>query len=276
MSVLREHLVSLLFPRCCPVCGQIVLPEGALICPGCMSKLHFIRQPSCKKCGTELISDRAEYCPDCLRRQRSFESGVALIRYDAVAKKSMAAVKYKNRREYLDFYAEAIARRYAYFFTRYSNAVLVPVPVHPARLRSRGFNQAGELAVRLGRLTGLKVNETLLLRTKKTAPQKELGPDERLRNLRHAFEVAEEYRSEPVRDKTFIRNLAERAAGTPSVPEDPGKVLRTADTALKLPLTVILIDDIYTTGSTIEACTRVLKAAGVRQVYFVSICIGGS
>lgn len=212
-----------------------MLPEGALICPGCMAKLHFIRQPSCKKCGTELIADRAEYCPDCLRRQRSFEYGIALIRYDAVAQKSMAAVKYKNRREYLDFYAEAIARRYGYFFERHKEAVLVPVPVHPARLRSRGFNQAGELAVRLGRLTGLSVNEALLVRTRKTAPQKDLGPDERLRNLRHAFAVTAE-----------------------------------------APPTVILTDDIYTTGSTIEACTRVLKASGACQVYFVSICIGGS
>lgn len=208
-----------------------------------MPKLHFIQQPSCKKCGTELISDRAEYCPDCLRRQRSFESGVALIRYDTVAQKSIAAVKYKNRREYLDFYAEAIARRYGYFFKCHKDAVLVPVPVHPARLRSRGFNQAGELAVRLGRLTGLLVNERLLVRTKKTAPQKELGPDERLRNLRHAFAVTAEFRQEPA--------------------------------VAKLPQTVILADDIYTTGSTIEACARVLKAAGVRQVYFVSICIGG-
>ncbi|WP_347561557.1 double zinc ribbon domain-containing protein [Clostridium sp. OF09-36] len=74
---LKENLLQLLFPRRCPVCGQIVLPEGALICAGCVQKLHFIRQPSCKKCGTELISDREEYCPDCKRRHRSFESGVA-------------------------------------------------------------------------------------------------------------------------------------------------------------------------------------------------------
>ena len=210
-------------------------------------------------CGAELISDRAEYCPDCQRRQRRFESGVALIRYDTVAQKSMAAVKYKNRREYLDFYAVAIARRYGYFFKHRKDAVLVPVPVHPARLRSRGFNQAGELAVRLGRLTGLLVNERLLVRTRKTAPQKELGPDERLRNLRHAFAVAAEFRWEPAPGKPDSRNLPGWAAGT----------------APELPQTVILIDDIYTTGSTIEACTRVLKAAGVRQVYFVSICIGG-
>ena len=119
----------------------------------------------------------------------------------------MAAVKYKNRREYLDFYAEAIARRYGYFFKHRKDAVLVPVPVHPARLRSRGFNQAGELAVRLGRLTGLLVNERLLVRTRKTAPQKELGPDERLRNLRHAFAVAAEFRWEPAPGKPDSRNL---------------------------------------------------------------------
>lgn len=244
----------MLFPRRCPVCGQIVLPEGALICPGCMAKLHFIRQPSCKKCGTELIADRAEYCPDCLRRQRSFEYGIALIRYDTVAQKSMAAVKYKNRREYLDFYAEAIARRYGYFFELHKEAVLVPVPVHPARLRSRGFNQAGELAVRLGRLTGLSVNEALLVRTRKTAPQKDLGPDERLRNLRHAFAVT-------AQSGTLAGNWTQRTV---------------QGVVLCIPDTVVLVDDIYTTGSTIESCTRILKEVGVREVYFVSICIGGS
>ncbi|WP_347560899.1 ComF family protein [Clostridium sp. OM02-18AC] len=258
---LQENLLQLLFPRRCPVCGQIVLPEGALICAGCVRKLHFIRQPSCKKCGAELISDREEYCPECKRHQRSFESGVALIRYNDAAQKSMAAIKYKNRREYLDFYAEAIVRRYGYFFARHKDAVLVPVPVHPARLRSRGFNQAGELAVRLGRLSGLSVNETMLVRTRKTAPQKELGPEERLRNLRKAFAVREG-RSSGLLQKLVIRSSAVRQ-------------LSDWHSCTALPATVILVDDIYTTGSTIEACTRVLKEAGVRQVYFVSICIGG-
>ena len=264
---LKENLLQLLFPRRCPVCGQIVLPEGALICAGCVQKLHFIRQPSCKKCGAELISDREEYCPECKRHQRSFESGVALIRYNDAAQKSMAAVKYKNRREYLDFYAEAIVRRYGYFFARHKDAVLVPVPVHPARLRSRGFNQAGELAVRLGRLSGLPVNETMLVRTRKTAPQKELGPEERLRNLRKAFAVRESGTAD------FRQRLAVQGRFRWKLPDRQTSAPQPCGTAL--PATVILVDDIYTTGSTIEACTRVLKEAGVRQVYFVSICIGG-
>ena len=235
MNYIIETILDLLFPRRCPVCGQIIMPKGNLICPGCIRKLSWVRGPVCKCCGKEIISETAEYCSDCAIHPRSFSNGMALLNYNEISAPSLAKIKYHNHREYLDFYAEAIIRRYGNFFARHKEAVLVAVPVHPVRLRSRGFNQAGELAVRLGRLSGLSVNETILIRTRKTAPQKELGPEERLRNLRKAFAV---------RKST-------------------------------LPATVILIDDIYTTGSTIEACTRVLKEAGVREVYFVSICIGG-
>ena len=222
----------MLFPRRCPVCGQIVLPEGALICPGCMAKLHFIRQPSCKKCGTELIADRAEYCPDCLRRQRSFEYGIALIRYDAVAQKSMAAVKYKNRREYLDFYAEAAYRKYAARIARLSPDLIIPVPVHKSRMKKRGFNQAEEFGKRLSHYLEIPMNSSLLIRSKKTVPQKDLGPALRLKNLEQAFSC----RKLPYRMKK-----------------------------------VLLIDDIYTTGSTAEACSRALKKAGAEQVFLLVI-----
>ena len=222
----------MLFPRRCPVCGQIVLPEGALICPGCMAKLHFIRQPSCKKCGTELIADRAEYCPDCLRRQRSFEYGIALIRYDAVAQKSMAAVKYKNRREYLDFYAEAAYRKYAARIARLSPDLIIPVPVHKSRMKKRGFNQAEEFGKRLSHYLEIPMNSSLLIRSKKTVPQKDLGLALRLKNLEQAFSC----RKLPYRMKK-----------------------------------VLLIDDIYTTGSTAEACSRALKKAGAEQVFLLVI-----
>lgn len=235
-----KSVINLLYPRRCPVCGDIVSPEKILIHPSCISKLSPIKSPSCKKCGKEVIGERTEYCYDCSRHTRTFDWGMALLQYNEAAKHSMAAVKYKNRREYLDFYAAAIDSRFRKNILRLQAAALVPVPIHPSRRRQRGYNQAEELAARLSMFWGIPMDAGLLVRSKKTAPQRELNPAERLKNLQEAFTVN-----------------TERLGGRMGIPGS-----------------VVLIDDIYTTGSTIEACTRALKAAGVQRVYFVVICIG--
>lgn len=241
-DILRP-VINLLFPRRCPVCGDIVVPEGALICPSCIPKLSPVMPPTCKKCGKEVFSEHMEYCLDCTRHKRSFQSGVALLNYNDTAQKSMAAIKYRNRREYLDFYAQAITFRYGKWMARIQPDALIPVPVHPARLRKRGFNQAEELANRLSRMTGIPVNSKLLIRTRKTAPQKELSPAERLNNLQQAFAVS--------------------------------SIFQHSDSiSLSIPSRVILVDDIYTTGSTVESCSRILKQSGVEEVYYIAICIG--
>lgn len=229
----------MIYPRRCPVCGDIVSPEKILIHPSCISRLSPVQSPTCKKCGKEVISGHTEYCPDCTRHPRTFEWGMALFNYNDAARDSMAAVKYKNRREYLDFYARAIDFRYRKRVLRLDADVLVPVPVHPSRRRKRGYNQAEELAARLSDLWQIPADSRLLARTKKTAPQRELNPAERLKNLKEAFRIH---------------------------PKRGGRS--------ELPHTVILVDDIYTTGSTMEACARVLKEAGVKKVYFVAVCIG--
>lgn len=228
--------VELLFPRRCPVCENITDPPGNLICLSCVSKLSPVRQPTCRKCGKELFREQAEYCFDCSRRKRSFESGAALLNYNEAAKKSMAAIKYRNKREFLDFYAEAMAYRFRPIIKNWYPDVLIPVPVHPSRRRKRGFNQAEELARRLSRILDIPIENRLLVRRRKTAPQRELNPQQRLANLQQAFAV------------------------------NPGR---------PVPQRVVLVDDIYTTGSTMEVCSRVLKAAGVREIHFLVICIGG-
>lgn len=98
-------------PAGAPVCSEIVMPKGNLICPDCMEKLAFVRRPVCKCCGKEIISPEAEYCFDCTRHPHSFDSGMALINYNDTASRSMALIKYHGRREYLDFYSEAMFRR---------------------------------------------------------------------------------------------------------------------------------------------------------------------
>ena len=225
---------DLLFPRRCPVCGGVAMPKGRLICPACLKQLSFVSSPACMKCGKEIGSREQEYCADCIRRKKSFTRGFALLNYDSRAAVSMAAVKYHNKREYLDFYARAAALRFEKQFRQAGIQVIVPVPVHASRLKTRGFNQAAVLAEKLSAELGLPWEE-LLIRVKKTDPQKSLGSAERLKNLRGAFEAEQE----------------------------AGKWER-----------VLLVDDIYTTGSTAEICSRALLKTGVKQVFVFAVCIG--
>lgn len=234
----KEQAIGVLFPRRCPVCDEIVVPKGALICPECRGLLSDVKGSLCMKCGKELADTEGEYCFGCMRHPKRFVRGAALFNYNEVSAKSMVQIKYKNKREYLDFYSREMVNRLGEKIRGMHGEALVPVPVHPERLRKRGFNQAQELALRISRLTGISLCTDLLIRSRKTAPQKELTPAQRLKNLEQAFQV----------------NLESS--------------FREADS-------VILVDDIYTTGSTIEACTRVLQKAGIPKVYFLALCIGG-
>lgn len=234
----KEQAAGFLFPRRCPVCGEIVMPRGEMICPGCRVMLSEVKGALCLKCGKELVYEEGEYCFGCMRHPKSFVSGAALLNYNEVSAQSMVQIKYKNKREYLDFYSREMADKLGRKIAQMNGEALIPVPVHPERLRKRGFNQAQELAVRLSKLTKIPLCTDLLIRTKKTLPQKELTPGQRLKNLEQAFSVRE----------------------------------GSAFCSLK---SAILVDDIYTTGSTIEACTRMLHKAGIGKIYFLAICIGG-
>ncbi len=207
-----------------------------MICPDCLHKLSFVRSPVCKKCGKEIEDGSLEFCPDCMRHPRTFEYGIALLNYDETARHSMAQIKYNNKREYLDFYGTALTARYGRTIRRMQADALVPVPVHATRKKTRGFNQAEILARVIGKKLGIPVMPEMLVRNKKTLPQKDLSAAERLKNLSGAFAAGE-------------------------IPEG----IRS----------VILVDDIYTTGSTIEACARALRASGISRVYFVVICMTG-
>lgn len=232
----KDTILNILFPRRCPVCGEIVRPAGGHICLSCLHRLSFIKSPTCKKCGKEITDETTEFCDDCMAHRHAFEYGLALVNYDETAKASMAQIKYNNKREYLDFYGAAIYARYKKRLLGMKADGIVPVPVHASRRRKRGFNQAELLADCLGKRMGIPVFSDMLVRNKRTKPQKELSAAERLKNLSGAF-----------------------SAGT--IPA-----------GMK---TVLLVDDIYTTGSTVEACARALRGGGIDRVYFVVICMTG-
>lgn len=210
------------------------LPVSELICPACRKELEYIKPPRCLKCGKHIGDERQEYCKGCRIAAHQFEKGRGLFAYRSAAK-SMYRLKYAGRREYARFYGRQIAASLGGTIRSWKADALVPVPIHYSRKRERGYNQAEALAKEIGKELGIPVESRLLKRVKKTLPQKYLDDRERQNNLKKAFKISGN------------------------------------DVKLK---TIIIVDDIYTTGSTIDACAAALKEAGIKKVYFVAAAIG--
>ena len=233
---LKKEFLRMLYPQTCPICGKIVKPVHGLICPGCKAKIPYVKSPTCMKCGKPLESDRIEYCFDCAHTPKSYERSLALVTYTPAISKALSRVKYRNCRQNLDFFCEEMLRRYRAVIRGWGAQALIPVPIHPSRRRQRGFNQAEEIGIRLEKDLDIPMDCKVLFRSKKTLPQKELNDIQRRKNLEQAF-------------------FAIPKAAAPYE-------------------TVILLDDIYTTGSTAQACTNALKRAGIKQVYLLVIAVG--
>lgn len=224
----------MVFPRRCPVCDEVLL-AGVYICEDCRKKIHFISEPVCKKCGKTLEEERQEYCSDCVRKKHLFIQGKAVFEYQEEMKKSMYRFKYSNKREYADFYAWEAVSAYYSWIKRQGIEAIVPVPMYIWKKRRRGYNQAEVFAKRLGAQLQLPVECNLVKRTRNTRPQKELNDVGRKENLKKAFKI--------------VASIVKYRK-------------------------VLLVDDIYTTGSTMDAVTEVLLEAGVEEVYFICVCIG--
>jgi len=237
---LLQAILDMIYPIRCPVCGEIVLPKGQKICTVCQQKLQYIKEPRCKKCSKPIEYEEQEYCSDCSRKEYHFDKGYAVWVYDEAMKHSIANFKYHSKKEYAKFYIQEVVRLYSEKIRILAPDVIVPVPIHRSKYQERGYNQADLLAKGIGRELGIPVISHLLLRNKKTLPQKKLSDKERLRNLSEAFQFNEK-----------------------AVCSYQGEIAR-----------VLLVDDIYTTGATIEACSMVLRVAGINKVYFMILCIG--
>lgn len=231
----KNIILDLLYPRCCPFCGKIRAYRGEEVCVECLKKLKKVEPPYCMKCGKTLESEEEEYCRDCMAVPKSFCRGFPVFFYKEPLKSALYDFKYKNQRDFGVFFAECIFRHYGKELDGLEIDGLVPVPVHPRKRRSRGYNQAGILAVELGKRLKVPVYPDYLVRILDTNPQKELNDKARMLNLKNAFKIG--------RNKIKLKKI-------------------------------LLVDDIYTSGATIEACTRVLLSADAEEVYYTSLAIG--
>ena len=235
-----QEILDIIYPVRCPICSEIVVPKEDKICQVCKERLIYIKEPRCMKCSKPIEQEEAEYCVDCLRRNYHFDKGYAVWIYNDDMKRSVSGFKYHSKKENAKFYINELISLYGKCLKEFHPDVIVPIPIHRSKYLERGYNQADILARGIGKKLMLPVLSNLLIRNKKTLPQKKLSDKERLLNLQEAF--------------CFNENEAKRF---------PRRISK-----------VLLVDDIYTTGSTMEACTNLLKFHDIKEVCFIVLCIG--
>jgi ComF family protein len=201
------------------------------LCEGCSSSFIQITSPLCPVCGRPFASgtERDHVCEDCLRKRPFFEKARAPYLYEGSLLTAIHEFKYAEK-TYLARPLGLLLSSFAKTWLHGHRKLLVmPVPLHPKRLRERGFNQSLLLADRVAETLDADLDFSSLKRIRYTKPQTGLGSKERKRNVRKAFGVSSR---EAVKGRE-----------------------------------VLLVDDVATTGSTLNECARTLKRAGCRQVF---------
>jgi len=231
-----HEISDTLFPPLCLSCTE-VLPAGErqVFCPECLNDVTFIQGVSCPVCGVIFPDSPAgnHLCASCLGKRPWFTSARAAVVYDGVIHDAIHRFKYGRNVTT----GAPLARILADFDFKDADFgifdAIVPVPLHIRRLRQRGFNQSLILARALAEKHGLNVDFSLLKRRKLTLTQTGLDKKERERNIAGAF-----------------------IAGSPQKIRDKN---------------LILVDDVYTTGATVNECAKTLVKAGARQVAVITL-----
>ena len=228
-----ERIADAVYPRRCALCDAPLLPRERMVCRKCRKNIPFLEQPLCLSCGRPIRDSGEEYCESCRGTRHFYIRGFAPFSYDGAVRDSILRMKYSHRAEYAAFYAQSSAVFGRGYLDEWCPEAIVPIPVHRDRLIRRGYNQAALFARELSKRTGIPCVEALA-RVHSTKPMKELDPEERHRNLIRAFR---------------------------------------ADPSIRMPSRILIADDIYTTGATVDAAAAVLQRAGVREVNFVCAAV---
>lgn len=221
---------SLLYPPCCVVCFSTVGP-GEYLCGVCEDRVSRIVPPFCTTCSEPYDGAMAEAftCANCAQRRIHFETAVAAYRSRGIVRGIILDFKYGRRMHLQHLVGRWLCAAVEDDRLRGQTFdLIVPIPLHPARQRERGFNQAEQLAHILSRHTSVPMRP-VLQRIRYTTTQTAFDRAERMRNLRNAFRL---------RKKADVRGLR-----------------------------VLLVDDVLTTGSTLSECARVLKRGGADCVF---------
>ena len=252
LKKIGNEMLDLVYPPglYCICCGKIIDDSRTYrLCNECMRSMNWNTGRRCVKCGRPLVdTDPGEMCFGCSQRKaagdlHAFDKGYACTGYGACAQSVIFALKYGGRSDIGDTIGEIL---FDFMISEYEADelaamydVVTPVPVHSDKLKQRGFNHAELIGRSFAERAGLQFDPGMLVRTRGTVPMKGLGPEERRANIRGAFGI---------RNSRLTKIEGSR---------------------------VLLIDDIFTTGSTIDEIASLLKCHGAEGVDFLAFAAAG-
>lgn len=234
--MLLKALLDTLFPSLCHCCKAFIPDAGALhLCPECRAGSPSIASPRCPVCGLPFLTEGGidHRCGGCLDAPPPFAAARAAVLFDGPVRELIHRFKYGKTVRHCRPLALLAAEHLAGCTAEWGADLVVPVPLHVKRLRQRGFNQAVLLGEVLARKWQLPLSRNSLRRIRWTEPQINLAAAERRENVRGAFAV---------KDPAAVRGKR-----------------------------IILVDDVYTTGSTVAECARTLKRGGAEAVFVVTV-----
>jgi len=229
---IARSLADIFFARSCVHCGDAVEESSYdFLCSTCAREVFLSMPPACSTCGFPFFGMLAgpKICPHCAELNPLFDEGKTLFLAKGPARSMIHELKYHSGFYILEDAAKMIEQ--APFYQKYiDNAILVPVPLHPTKLRERGYNQSEKIAKMLENVTKQRSKvENLLIRTRFTQTQTRLNREQRHQNVKNAFALASD--AVVIPDQQYI-----------------------------------LVDDVFTTGSTLNACAQILQAAGATRL----------
>ena len=238
VNSLVKSLKELIYPRHCLLCREKIFfgAQNDLVCPRCLKETAFHTPPFCRKCGRglSLADTRGHVCGECLDTRFYFERAWAVCPYKKNAKELIHQFKYKNK----IFLAKPLSGLMIDFIQQYHLPLnhcdcLIPIPLSPAKLREREFNQAEVLAKEIAGHFGIQLLSNNLKRVRNTPAQADLDKESRWKNISGAFRITN---PETIKGKT-----------------------------------ILLVDDVLTTGATASEASRVLKNARASAVYVFTL-----
>jgi competence protein ComFC len=226
-----QAALGLIYPEVCQLCefARATAASG-LVCSQCWSQVRFIRPPFCERCGLPFQGDLTTHfvCTNCHDLHLHFSSARSAVVAKTVVLEVIHRFKYSQALWFEPFLADLLVREAAPVLRDGQWDFIVPVPLHPLKLREREFNQAERLAAHLSRSTDIPLNTRLLHRVQPTSTQTLLSRDQRAANMKNAFAVR------------------------------PGTTLKGKR--------VVVVDDVFTTGATTNECAAALRGAGAAEV----------